>query len=319
MTLRRAFVTGGLGFIGSHVVDRLLVDGADVVVFDNLSTGRRANLAHHRDNPRLRLIVGDVLDLAALSAAISGADAVFHFQANADVRGGMLRTRVDLEQNTIATWNVLEATRQAGAHTIVFASSAVVYGEPTVFPTPEATPLVQTSLYGASKLAGEAMLQAYSECFGVRTLTFRLVSWTGPRYSHGIITDVVRKLRQNPDVLEILGDGSQRKSYLDVRDGLAGIFLALMKTGDKKAVFNLGHDEVINVLEVARIVSGELGLHEVRFRTTGGQRGWVGDSPMVHLDTTRMKALGWAPRISIQESISATVRYLIAHPESLRV
>jgi UDP-glucose 4-epimerase len=312
---RKALVTGGAGFIGSHVVDHLLAGGAEVVVYDNLTTGNRGNLADQAKHPKLRLVEADVLDLPRLSAAMEGVDTVFHFQANADVRGGPQRTRVDLEQNTIATWNVLDAMRTTGAGTIVFASSAVVYGEPEVFPTPESIALVQTSLYGASKLAGEAMLQAYSEYFGIRGLSFRFVSWIGPRYSHGVVFDFMRKLRDNPRELEVLGDGSQRKSYLDVRDGVSGVFLALERAATSKNVFNLGHDDFLNVLDVARIITEELGLRDVRLRTTGGVRGWVGDSPFVHLDTTRIKALGWKPTIPIPDSIRATVRYLVEHPE----
>jgi len=315
---RKALVTGGAGFIGSHVVDHLLAGGAEVVVYDNLTTGSRGNLAHLADRDldrKLSLVEADVLDLRHLCGAMEAVDTVFHFQANADVRGGPQHTRVDLEQNTIATWNVLEAMRSSGANTIVFASSAVVYGEPEVFPTPESIALVQTSLYGASKLAGEAMLQAYSEYFGIRGLSFRFVSWIGPRYSHGVVFDFMSKLRDNPRELEVLGDGTQRKSYLDVRDGVSGVFLALERAPAAKNVFNLGHDDFLNVLDVAQIVIDELGLRDVRLRMTGGVRGWLGDSPFVHLDTTRMKALGWQPRIPIPDSIRATVRYLVEHPE----
>ena len=311
----KALVTGGAGFIGSHVVDRLLAGGAEVVVYDNLSTGSRGNLADQAKNKKLTIVEADVLDLARLTTAMQGVDGVFHFQANADVRRGPERTRADLEQNTIATWNVLEAMRASGAKTMVFASSAVVYGEPEVFPTPESVALVQTSLYGASKLAGESMIQAYGEYFGIRSLSFRFVSWIGPRYSHGVVFDFMQKLRNNPRELEVLGDGAQRKSYLDVRDGVSGVFLALERAEGLKNVFNLGHDDFLNVLDVARIVTDELGLRDVKLRTTGGVRGWVGDSPLVHLDTARMKALGWQARIPIPDSIRATVRYLIEHPE----
>jgi UDP-glucose 4-epimerase len=308
-------VTGGAGFIGSHVVDHLVGSGAEVVVYDNLSTGSRANLAHHVANPKLRLVQADVLDLDRLRDAMKGVDTVFHFQANADVRGGPTRTRVDLEENTIATWNVLEAMRLTGPKTLVFASSATVYGEPDVFPTPESIELVQTSLYGASKAAGEGMAQAYSEYFGIRSLCFRFVSWIGPRYSHGVVFDFMRKLRDDPRELEVLGDGKQRKSYLDVRDGVSGIFLALERAQSPKNVFNLGHDDFLNVLDVARIITEELGLGDVKLRMTGGVRGWLGDSPLVHLDTARIKALGWSPRIPIPDSIRATVRYLKEHPD----
>ena len=293
------------------MVDRLLALGSSVVVYDNFSTGTRLNLAHHARHPGLRIVCGDVLDLPALQTAMQGVDTVFHFQANADVRGGMNQTRVDLEQNIIATWNVLDAMRNTGAGTIVFASSATVYGEPEVFPTPEVTPLIQTSLYGASKAAGECMIQAYAEYFGLRAVAFRFVSWIGPRYSHGVVFDFLKKLSRNPLELEVLGDGNQQKSYLDVRDGIAGIFMALERAPGRKSTFDLGHDDFINVMEVARIVIEEAGLQDVQLRTTGGKRGWIGDSPLVHLETSLMKGLGWQPKISIEEGIRATVRHLL--------
>lgn len=314
---RHAIVTGGAGFIGSHVVDTLVARGARVTVFDNFSTGQRANLEHHPGSSQVRLIEADVLDRAAIDVAVQGCDAAFHFQANADVRGGPSRTRVDLEQNTIATWNVLEASRLAGVRDFVFASSATVYGEPTVFPTPERYAPIQTSLYGASKLACEAMIQAYSEYFGLRSLVFRFVSWVGERYSHGVVVDFVKKLRANPKSLEILGDGSQRKSYLHVEDGLAGVFAAFERSTASSAVFNLGHDEVMPVTEVATIVASEMGLRDVEWRFTGGARGWLGDSPFVHLDTAAIRSLGWQPRIPIEEGIRRTVRHLLADPHVL--
>lgn len=313
----KAFVTGGAGFIGSHVVDRLIQDGRSVTVFDNLSTGFEENLAIHAGSGLLTLHRGDVLDAAALTSAMEGHDILFHFQANADVRGGIKNTRADLEQNTIGTWNALEAARLAGVQTIVFASSATVYGDPEIFPTPEGCPLVQTSLYGASKLAGEAMLQAYAEYFGIRSIIFRFVSWIGPRYSHGVVFDFVKKLRANPRQLEILGDGKQVKSYLDVRDGVSGIFCAVDRFEGKKGIFNLGHDAFLNVLDLARIVTSELGLDGVEFVTSGGERGWLGDSPVVHLETSRIKELGWSPRISIEEGIRATTRFLMENPRLL--
>jgi UDP-glucose 4-epimerase len=313
----KAFVTGGAGFIGSHVVDRLIQDGRSVTVFDNLSTGFEENLAVHAGSGLLTLHRGDVLDAAALTSAMEGHDILFHFQANADVRGGIKNTRADLEQNTIGTWNALEAARLAGVQIIVFASSATVYGEPEIFPTPEGCPLVQTSLYGASKLAGEAMLQAYAEYFGIRSIIFRFVSWIGPRYSHGVVFDFVKKLRANPRQLEILGDGKQVKSYLDVRDGVSGIFCAVDRFQGRKGIFNLGHDAFLNVLDLARIVTSELGLDGVEFVTSGGERGWLGDSPVVHLETSRIKELGWVPRISIEEGIRATTRFLMENSRLL--
>lgn len=307
---KRALVTGGAGFIGSHVVDKLVSLGSEVVVYDNFSTGFRKNLWYHLDD-NIKTYVSDTLDLETLTDAMTGVDTVFHFQANADVRGGITNTHIDLEQNTIATLNVLEAMRRNNVKTIVFASSATVYGEPTVFPTPEDTTLVQTSLYGASKAAGESMIQAFSEYYGIRSLCFRFVSWIGPRYSHGVVVDFLKKLKADSTQLEILGDGKQKKSYLDVRDGIAGIFLALDLAPDKKSIFNLGHDDFMNVMEVARIVIDEAGLKGVTLKTTGGARGWVGDSPFVHLDTSRIKTLGWTPKISIEAGLRSTVRHIV--------
>src|SRR3984957_8611561 len=221
--IRRAFVSGGAGFIGSHISDRLVKAGVHVTIYDNFSTGQESFISHHADNPKVKVVRADILDSERLNREIAGCDFVFHLQANADVRGGMRATRVDLEQNTIATWNILEAMRLNNIKHIVFASSATVYGEPEIFPTPETYAPLQTSLYGASKFACEAMIQAYSEYFGITGYVFRFVSWIGERYTHGVIFDFMKKLGKNPQTLEILGDGRQRKSYLDVVDGVDGI------------------------------------------------------------------------------------------------
>jgi UDP-glucose 4-epimerase len=313
----RAFVTGGGGFIGSHIVDRLAQTVAGVTIYDNFSSGQEQFICHHAGNPAIRVVRADVLDHERLKKEMAGCDVVFHFQANADVRGGMTRTQIDLQQNTIATWNVLEAMRTNEIKHIVFASSATVYGEPEIFPTPESYAPIQTSLYGASKLSCEAMIQAYSEYFGITCHIFRFVSWIGERYSHGVIFDFVKKLRRTPRVLEVLGDGKQRKSYLDVVDGVDGIFYALEHSKERKNVFNLGHDASMNVLDLADIIVDELGLGRVEYLATGGERGWLGDSPFVHLDTSKLKTLGWRPHVSIEQGIRNTVQYLQAHPQLL--
>jgi UDP-glucose 4-epimerase len=315
--IHRPFVTGGAGFIGSHIVDRLAQTATNLTIYDNFSTGRKQFICHHAGNHRVRVVRADVLDSERLNKEMAGSDFVFHLQANADVRGGAQRTRIDLEQNTIATWNVLEAMRINEVRHIVFASSATIYGEPDVFPTPESYAPLQTSLYGASKLAGEAMIQAYSEYFGITCYIFRFVSWIGERYTHGVIFDFIKKLRANPKTLEVLGDGKQRKSYLDVVDGVNGIFYAVQHAKDRKNVFNLGHDEFMNVLSLADVVVEELGLKRVQYCTTGGERGWLGDAPFVHLDTAKLQALGWRPQVSIEQGIRNTVRYLKVHPQIL--
>ena len=314
--MKKVLVTGGAGFIGSYIVGDLLARGVPVVVYDNFSTGRPDFLPDSSD--LLSVVPAAVLDREALLPAMEGCDFIFHFQANADVRGGMKDTRVDLEQNTIATWNVLEAARQQGIKGLAFASSATVYGEPEVFPTPETCGSLQTSLYGASKSACEAMIQAYSEYFGIRCFIYRFVSWIGERYTHGIIFDLMKKLTQDPTRLPLFGDGTQRKSYLYVKDGVRGVMLGIERGGGAKNVFNLGHDHFLTVLEVVRIILDELGLRDVRLEFAGGQRGWLGDSPLVHLDTTRIKALGWQPETSIEDGIRRTVRYLRAHPHLLQ-
>jgi len=312
VTISRALVTGGAGFIGSHIVERLVVDGAHVVIYDNLSTGFATYLDPYGN--AISLIKGDILETARLTRAMEGCDTVFHMAANADVRGGVENTLIDLRENVLGTHSVLEAAKHCGARTLVFASSATVYGEPAVYPTPENTELVQTSVYGASKACGEAYIQAYAEYYDIRTFTFRFVSWIGEHYSHGVIYDFLKKLRADPKVLRILGDGNQKKSYLYVKDGVRGIFTALAKSESRKNTFNLGHDSWLTVTNVADIVCEELGLPGVTYEFGGGRRGWLGDSPFVQLDTQRLKSLGWKPETSIEEGIRRTVRYLVSNP-----
>jgi UDP-glucose 4-epimerase len=313
--MQKVLVTGGAGFIGSHVVDALLARGAWVVAYDNFCTGRAEFLP--QNSPRLKIVRGDVLDLPALKAACAGCDFIFHFQANADVRGGKNNPRVDLEQNTIATWNALEAARANGVKVFVFASSSAIYGEPEAFPTPENYSPLQTSLYGASKLAGEAMIQAYCEYYDMRSFSYRFVSWSGERYTHGIVFDILKKLHRNPKCLPLLGDGTQKKSYLYVKDGVSGVMLGIEKGTAQKNVFNLGHDYFITVVEVVKIVLDELGAKDVQLEFAGGKRGWIGDSPLVQLDTSKIKSLGWKPETSIEEGIRRTVRYLKEHSHIL--
>mgnify|MGYP005628502157 CR=1 FL=1 len=310
------FVTGGAGFIGSHIVDHLMDSGHKVTVYDNLSTGKETFIKQHLDNPKFKLIKADVLDLESLKKSIVGHDFVFHIQANADVRGGIINTRIDFDQNTIATWNVLEAMRLNNIKKIAFSSSATVYGEPDKFPTPENTELIQTSLYGASKLAGEAMIQAYCEYYDMQSWIFRFVSWIGERYTHGVIYDFMKKLKSNPEELEILGDGKQKKSYLYVKDGVEAVFFAIENFKEKKNLFNLGHTEFMNVVDLANTVCDELKLENVKYNFTGGSRGWKGDAPLVHLDISKLQKLGWKPKTPIEEGVRKTVKYLMENPEA---
>jgi UDP-glucose 4-epimerase len=306
----RAFVTGGAGFIGSNLVDRLLAAGVEVTAYDNLSTGLETFLAGASANPRFRLVRGDLLDTSALQAAMAGADFVFHLAANADVRFGTDHPRKDLEQNTIATFNVLEAMRANGVKRMAFSSTGSVYGEAKVIPTPEDAPFpVQTSLYGASKLAGEGLIAAYAEGFGIQGIVFRFVSILGERYTHGHIFDFVKRLRADPTTLHILGNGKQRKSYLYVGDCIEAMLTAIGRTTSKFEIYNLGTDEFCEVSNSASWISDELGLAPT-FTYSGGDRGWIGDNPFIFLDTAKIRSLGWKPRLSIREGVLATVKYL---------
>ncbi len=311
------FVTGAAGFIGSNLVDRLLAEGHQVTGYDNFSTGREAFLAAALASPRFRLVRGDVLDLPALELAMRGADVVFHLAANADVRFGTAHPFKDLEQNTLGTWRVLEAMRRAGVRRIAFASTGSIYGEPSVFPTPEDCPFpVQTSLYGASKLAAEGFIQAYAEGFGFQTYIFRFVSILGERYSHGHVFDFYKQLRRDPERLYVLGDGRQRKSYLYVQDCLEAMLAALARAQGKVNIFNLGTDEYCEVNDSIRWITERLGLRP-RLIYSGGERGWVGDNPFIFLDCSRIRALGWRPRLSIREAVIRTLDYLIENPDLL--
>jgi len=304
------FVTGSAGFIGSHLVDRLLQDGHEVVGYDNFSTGQPEFLTEALRSPRFTLVRGDTLDQAALTRAMQGADVVFHLAANADVRYGTEHPRKDLDQNTIATFNVLEAMRSHGIRRIAFASPGSIYGDPQVFPTPENAPFpVQTSLYGASKLAAEGLIQAYCEGFGFEGYIFRFVSILGERYTHGHIYDFFRQLRGDPMRLRVLGDGKQRKSYLYVHDCIDAILLAVSKPAGKVNIFNLGTDEYCQVDQSIGWICEYLGLSPERMYT-GGERGWIGDSPFIFLDCSRIRALGWKPALDIREGVMRTLRFL---------
>jgi len=310
----KAFVTGGAGFIGSNLCDRLLARGDEVVAYDNLSTGRREFLNEARANPRFKLVEGDVLDGAAMATAMRGADFVFHLAANADVRFGTEHPEKDLQQNTIATFRVLEAMRDNGIKRIAFSSTGSIYGEPTVFPTPEDAPFpVQTSLYGASKLACEGLISAYCEGFGFSGSIFRFVSILGERYTHGHVFDFYKRLRADPSALHVLGNGKQRKSYLYVHDCIDAIFIAIERAEARATILNLGTDEYCAVNDSIGWITGALGVSP-RLTYAGGERGWIGDSPFIFLDCARMRRLGWAPKLTIQQGIVRTLEYLRANP-----
>lgn len=306
----RKVVTGCAGFIGSTLVDRLLATGGTVVGIDNFSTGLRYFLQAALAHPRFELIDGDLLTPEVSMRGCRGADTVFHLAANADVRFGPEHPRRDLEQNTIVTHNVLEAMRVNGVGRIAFSSTGSVYGEATVIPTPEEAPFpVQTSLYGASKLACEGLIAAYCESFGMRSWIFRFVSILGERYTHGHVVDFYRQLRADPSRLHVLGDGRQRKSYLYVQDCIDAVLLAMEHATGKVNVLNLGVDDYCEVRDSIAWICTALGVSP-RIECAGGDRGWIGDNPFILLDTARARALGWKPRLSIRQGVERTVAFL---------
>lgn len=310
----RFFVTGCAGFIGSNLADRLLRDGHDVVGYDNLSTGQHRFLENAGQSPRFTMVGGDTLDLGGLTKAMEGADVVVHLAANADVRFGTEHPRKDLEQNTLATFNVLEAMRANQVRRVAFSSTGSIYGEPKVFPTPEDAPFpIQTSLYGASKLAGEALIEAYCEGFGFQAFIFRFVSILGERYTHGHVFDFYKQLRAHPATLRVLGNGRQRKSYLYVQDCIDAMLVAMDRAREKVNIFNLGTDEFCEVRDSIGWITQRLGVTpEVTY--AGGERGWIGDSPFIFLDCRDIRSLGWRPTLSIREGVVRTVDFLQANP-----
>ena len=311
---RTAFITGAAGFIGSNLVDRLLAAGKTVVGYDNLSTGLTNFLLEARRHPNFRFVQADVLDPDALTVAMRGADIVFHLAANADVRFGLEHPRKDLDQNTIATFNVLEAMRANGVRTIAFSSTGSIYGEAVVIPTPEDAPFpVQTSLYGASKLAAEGLIAAFAEGYGMSAYIFRFVSILGERYTHGHVFDFCKKLKDDPETLYVLGDGHQRKSYLYVQDCIDAILHAIAHANDKVNIFNLGTDEYVEVNDSIGWITRHLGV-KPKLDYAGGDRGWVGDNPFIFLDTRKIRNLGWKPTLTINEGVARTITWLLANP-----
>ena len=316
--MRRALITGGAGFIGSALADRLLADGCEVVIYDDFSRGRHEYVEGATANGA-SVVVGDVLDQDLLTRSLEGCDTVFHLAANADVRRGLEHPQRDLEQNTTATSTVLEAMRAAGVSVIAFSSTGSIYGEPELFPTPEDCPFpTQTSLYGASKLAGEGLIQAYCHGFGFTAAIFRFVSILGERYTHGHVYDFFRSLREDPARLTVLGDGRQEKSYLYVDDCIEGMLVGLgAAVAGAASVFNLGTEETIVLDDSIALITDYLGIAPV-LEYTGGSRGWPGDSPLILLDCAKIRALGWQPTLTIREAIRRTLAWLETTPYALR-
>jgi UDP-glucose 4-epimerase len=309
--MKSALVTGGLGFIGSHLFDRLLEDGWKVVVLDNLLTGRRSNLAHQKGNPRLKVVEGDIRDLQTVSKCSRGCDAVFHLAAHALMRVSISDHRADLDYNIVGTLNVLDSMVANNVPDFVFASTSALYGEAEVVPTPETYSGIQTSLYGAAKLAGEGYASAFAEFSPIKVWAYRFGTVLGERCRRGAIWDFAHKLLEDPSKLEILGNGKQSKDYLYVRDCVDGIMLGYEKSSSRVNIFNLGLQEQTTVNELANLVIEEMGLPKVKKTYTGGLRGWVGDNPVVYLSTKKIRGLGWKTKTSPDQAIRLTARWTL--------
>ena len=310
--LGRSFITGGAGFIGSHLADYLLGTGHLVTVYDNFSLSQRRWVEHNLGRPGYAFVQADLLDADALREAMAGHDTVFHLGANTDIPRGNRDTRIDLDNCVLATYNVLEVMRSLNIQNLIFASSSTVFGEVDAYPTPENVgPLLPISLYGAGKMACEGFISAYSHLFEIRTAIFRFGNVVGARMGHGVIYDFIRKLKHNPEEMEILGDGEQEKNYFLVEDCLDGMIHGFTHNPKQCDVFNLGSETTVKVREIARIVADEMGLENVRFQYSGGRRGWPGDVPLVIYDVSKMKQLGWVAASTSAEAVRIAARRLL--------
>ncbi len=305
----KVFITGGLGFIGSNLVRRQLSLGNEVVVIDNLSTGSHSFLTSEEISS-IEIIQEDLvsIDPKKLEKGVSGSHIVFHLAANADVRGGWSNSYRDIEQNIIATHKIADASRKSDTKEFIFTSTGCVYGDSTVIPTPESEPFpIQTSLYGASKVAAEGILSSYAANGAFDVTVLRFVSVLGENYHHGHVIDFVRKLKKSPTLLEVLGNGKQKKSYINVRDCVDA--LTRLRGESCFNVFNIGHREYLEVQESATLISKFMGLAPV-FNFGSEDRGWIGDNPFTFLDISKAEKHGWEPTISIEDSIEETVEWL---------
>jgi len=308
-----ALVTGGAGFIGSHLVDRLVLEGWRVRVLDNFSTGRMENIRHHVDGEMVEVVKGDLKDLEVVKSAVEGVDAVFHFAANPEVRVSTTNPEIHFNENVVATFNLLEAMRREGVRELVFASSSSVYGEPDEIPVSEEAPVRPVSVYGASKAACESLIHAYSKLYGVRAVVLRYANVVGPRLKHGVVYDFVVKLRKSPSELEVLGDGKQVRSYIHVSDAVEATMIAWMKSDNAFEVYNVASEDWITVDDVADEVAKAVGLSDVRkiYRPVLHGVGWPGDVKRVALRIDKLKALGFKPSMGSKEAVRATAKKLV--------
>ncbi|MCB2225982.1 MAG: NAD-dependent epimerase/dehydratase family protein [Desulfarculaceae bacterium] len=308
----RTFITGGAGFIGSHMVDAIIEQGP-LTVYDNLSSGSLDFLAEHREHPNFNFVKGELGDLEQVSQAMAGHQRVIHYASNPDIARGMLETDLDLREGTLLTYNVLEAMRLNGAKEILYTSGSGIYGDVGTFPTPEDFgPLMPISFYGASKLAGEGLISAFAHQYGMKAYILRMGNVVGGRQTHGVGYDFIRKLKKYAQSLEILGDGTQAKSYVHVTDVIGAMLYIMAETDDTVNVFNVATDDVLDVTSIAKIVIAEMGLSGVELKYTGGDRGWKGDVPQVRLVLDKIHALGWYSKMNSAEAITASIRAMLA-------
>jgi UDP-glucose 4-epimerase len=311
--VKRVLVTGGAGFIGSHIVDRLVDEGLEVRVLDNLSSGSLDNLAHYEGDCRVEVIVGDLKKMEDVVKAIEGVEVVFHFAANPEVRVSTTNPEVHFNENVVATFNLLEAMRRKGVREIVFASSSSVYGEPDKIPVGEEAPMRPFSVYGASKAACESLIHAYSKLYGIKAVVLRYANVVGPRLKHGVVYDFVVKLGKSPSELEVLGDGKQVRSYIYVDDAVEATMIAWKKNNGAFEVYNVASEDWMTVDEVVDEVMKAMGLGNVRkvYRPVLHGVGWLGDVKRVALSIDKLKALGFKPRYTSREAVRLTVRALL--------
>jgi UDP-glucose 4-epimerase len=305
------FITGGAGFIGCHMVEALIQEG-EVTVFDNLTSGKLDYISHHCADEKFEFVKADAGDLNRLKEAMEGHDFVFHFASNPDIARGMLETDLDLREGPILTYNVLEAMRLNGVKKILYSSGSGIYGEVGTTPTPENYgPLLPISMYGASKLACEGLISAFCHLFDMQAWIYRFANVVGKRQTHGVGFDFINKLKKDPTQLEILGDGNQSKSYIHISDVVDAMLFVIERAKDGVNVFNVATDDYITVTEIAKIVVTEMGLKKVKFKYTGGDRGWKGDVPIVRFNLSKIHSLGWKTKLSSVEAIRKSVKEIL--------
>ncbi len=320
----RALVTGGAGFIGSHLIDKLCEGGFDVVALDNLSSGRIENLRRWMNSPYFTFVKADLLDInEAILNVIRGCDIIFHLAANPEVRVGLTSPRVHYELNVATTFNLLECIRRVeGLRMMIFTSSSTVYGEPSIIPTPEDAPLKPISIYGASKMASEALIMSYAYTYGFNAIIYRLANVVGPRSRHGVLYDFIKKLLEDSEKLEILGNGMQRKSYVYIDDCIEAMLFCMNKSQEGVNVYNIGSEDQVSVREIADIVCEEMKIENVKYFFTGGVnggRGWVGDVKNMLLSIERIKKLGWSPRLNSKQAVREAIKAILMESEEFKI